>query len=178
MDARLQEMLDHHEIRQVLATYCAGCDRLDTGLLHSVYAADSFDNHGRRALPGHEFAEVVAADVGAHTEVMFHLLGQSLIRVTGDEAGAETYFLAVSRERDDAGALVSNQLGGRFLDTMVREDGRWKIRRRDVVREWTSSQPVDAEWTPATAIQAGQRSGADLLYATLGLTRHGAGSPA
>ena len=177
MDARLQEMLDHHEIRKTLAAYCTGCDRLDAGLMHSVYAADSFDNHGRNALPGHEFVDLISADIESTTEVMFHLLGQSLIHVTGDEAGAETYFFAVSRERDNSGALVSNQLGGRFIDKLVREDGCWKIRRRDVVREWTMSQPVEAEWMPATRIQPGRRSGADLVYAALGLTRSDAADP-
>jgi len=38
LDSRFQELWDHHEIRQLLATYCHGCDRADEAEMASVYA--------------------------------------------------------------------------------------------------------------------------------------------
>ena len=87
MDSRLAEMLDHHEIRTLLATYCHGCDRTDAALMGSVYAGDdSFDDHGHVKAPGPEYARVMTEIIKQRTEVITHILGQSLIKVEGDTA--------------------------------------------------------------------------------------------
>src|SRR5260221_12700653 len=98
MDPELREMLDHFQIRKVLAAYCRGSDRCDSTLAASVYAADSLDDHGIVQAPGGEFSRVMCQMVIDTTETMTHMLGQSTIAVNGDEAGAETYFIAVSKE--------------------------------------------------------------------------------
>jgi chromosome segregation protein len=51
---QLQEMLDHFRIRKVPAEYCRGSDRADESLMRSVYARESWDDHG-----------IVQADGGA-----------------------------------------------------------------------------------------------------------------
>lgn len=65
MDARLQEMLDHHEIRKTLAEYCHACDRADAKLMGSVYTGDdSFDDHGKVRAPGPEYARMMTGTFG------------------------------------------------------------------------------------------------------------------
>ena len=55
MDSRLQEMLDHYEIRKTLALYCHACDRADEAMMAGVYTGeDSFDDHGHVKAPGPE----------------------------------------------------------------------------------------------------------------------------
>src|SRR3546814_12907454 len=56
-------------------------------LFRSVYAAR-----------GPDFARIMSQAVAEQTDSMFHLLGQSQIRVDGDVAGADSYFLAVRSE--------------------------------------------------------------------------------
>ena len=119
-------------------------------------------------LPGREFAAVMSAHIAVSSESMYHLLGQSLISVDGDTAGAETYFHAVSVTTGSDGVHESNHLGGRFVDTIVREDGTWKIRRRVVVRDWTITLPIKADWTPATFLTPGLRSQEDPAFAGAG----------
>jgi hypothetical protein len=177
MDPRLQEMLDHYEIRKTLAEYCHGCDRCDEPRMASVYAADSWDDHGHRRAPGPEYSRLMAAEVLATTDSMYHLLGQSLVRVSGDEAGAETYFLAVSRTTGEDGREMCNQLGGRFVDQLVREDGRWRIKHRTVMRDWGISLPVEQDWTADAGLRPGERSDADPALGALGLA-HGGVRPA
>src|SRR3546814_18799019 len=89
---------------------------------------------------------------------MFHLLGQSQIRVDGDVAGADSYFRAVSRNTGDDGVVMCNQLGGRFVDYLERVDGGWKIKKRIVVRDWSISMPVTADWTALAKLRDGLRS--------------------
>jgi hypothetical protein len=172
MDAELQEMLDHFRIRKVLGEYCRGSDRCDEPLMASVYAAESWDDHGIFRGPGDEFARVMSAMVAETTETLSHSLGQSLISIDGDEAGAETYFLAVARDTAPDGTPMCNQLGGRFVDRLVREAGRWKVKHRTAVRDWSVAMPLTHDWESSNTLTPGARSDADPSYAVLG-TRHG-----
>jgi hypothetical protein len=101
------------------------------------------------------------------------MLGQSLINVTGDEAGAETYFLAVSRDTRPDGVEMCNQLGGRFVDKLQREDGRWLIKHRIVVRDWSISVPIEQDWVADIGLRDGERSNADPSCTVLGLAHTG-----
>jgi len=176
MEKRLQQLLDHHEIAQTLKEYCHGCDRGDEERMASVYSEDSFDDHGVFKAPGKQFARLMMDRILTTTDSLFHMLGQSLIKVDGDAAGAETYFFAVSRNKRADGAEMCNQLGGRFVDKLRREDGRWLIKHRVVVRDWAISLQIDADWTAEAGLQDGRRSGADASFAALGLVHGGAGA--
>lgn len=175
MDPRIQEMLDHHDIKRTLAEYCHGCDRCDEAHMASVYLKDSWDDHGHIKAPGPEFARVMTADVLRRTNSLAHLLGQSLIEVKGDEAGAETYFIAVFRSTMESGAELCNQLGGRYVDKLRREKGRWLIKHRVVVRDWSISLPVEQDFVAGEGLTNGARSNADPSYAALGFTHSGIG---
>ena len=173
MDARLQEMLDHYEITKTLKEYCHGCDRCDEPRMRSVYLEDSWDDHGHLKAPGPEFSRLMIADVKARTKTLAHLLGQSQIKVTGDEAGAETYFIAVWRWENKEGAELCNQLGGRYVDKLRRENGRWLIKHRQVVRDWSITIPVEQDEVMEAGLTNGSRSNADPSFAALGLVHSG-----
>jgi len=169
MDPRLQEMLDHYEITKTLKEYCFACDRGDQPRMANVYLEDSWDDHGIHAAPGRDFARAIMPEIFAQSDSLSHLLGQSQISVNGDKAGAETYFIAVSRAVAPQGALC-HQLGGRFVDRVERQDGRWLIKNRIAVRDWGITIPVQADWTAEVGLKNGQRSNADPAFAVLGLT--------
>src|SRR3546814_14680957 len=102
IDSRLREMLDHYEITRTLKQYCFACDRGDEARMAAVYLDDSWDEHGVYAARGPDFARIMSQAVAEQTDSMFHLLGQSQIRVDGDFAGADSYFQigrASGRER-------------------------------------------------------------------------------
>jgi len=173
MNQRLQEVVDHYEITQTLKEYCHGCDRCDEQRMGSVYLEDSFDDHGNFKAPGPQFASLMTAEILAKTRSLFHMLGQSSIKVDGDKAGAETYFFAVSRDTRADGVEMCNQLGGRFIDKLERHDGRWRIKHRVAVRDWGISLPIEADWTAKAGLVNGQRSNADPSFAALGLVHGG-----
>jgi hypothetical protein len=121
-DQRLQTLWDHHEIRELLARYCHGCDRADEVAMAATYHEDSLDDHGPRKLPGKPFSIATVAESLETTDLVSHLLGQSLIRVDGDTAGAETYFIAtlLYPPKQPGELQTIGQLGGRYVDTLVR----------------------------------------------------------
>jgi len=168
VDERLQEMLDHFEISKTLKEYCRGCDRCDEPRMASVYLEDSWDDHGRVQAPGAEFSRIMIGEILATTETLSHLLGQSTITVDGDAAGAETYFIAGMQSRGGDGTKMCNLLGGRYVDRLERENGRWRIKHRIVLRDWSSSVPVDHDWTDHAQLRDGRRSGEDISFQALG----------
>jgi hypothetical protein len=167
MDPRLQEMLDHHEIRKVLAEYCRGCDRCDDTAMAAVYAEDSWDDHGIRSGKGKQFAQSTVREMLDTTKMVSHLLGQSLIWVDGDSARAETYFQATLKYPPKNGIDLVNHIAGRYVDQLVREDGRWRIKRRLTLRDWSITHRVEQDLLAASGIVEGAQGADDPSYAAL-----------
>jgi hypothetical protein len=174
MDERLQKMLDHFEIRETLHEYCHGLDRMDQIEMASVYAKDSYDEHGPYSTSGPEFVQGVMDRMKAGASVADqHMLGQSFIKVHGDTAGADTYFIFVGRKVLEDGSEILMQLGGRYVDTFVKEDGKWKVKNRVCVRDWSITHPITTDWLKGVKWVQGKRSNEDPSFAALGLKHSG-----
>lgn len=137
----LRQIVDRHEIQDVLSNYARGVDRGDWDLVRSTYHVDAHDDHigyrgdvdGLIAWLDQRFADV---DNSAH------FLGNCLIEFAGpDVALVETYFVS-SRVRVPDGAAdpkasprdgLCRQAWGRYLDRFERREGVWSIARRRVV---------------------------------------------
>ncbi|WP_052223669.1 nuclear transport factor 2 family protein [Novosphingobium malaysiense] len=165
---RLQELWDHHEIRQLLATYCHGCDRADEAEMASVYCEESWDDHGPDKCDGKRFANLILEKARRTTKVVSHLLGQSLVRITGDTAAAETYFVATLIAETADGERMT-QLGGRYVDSLNRESGAWRIKERLCVRDWSSTGPIDPGYLAGAGFIEGARGVGDVSWRKLGL---------
>jgi hypothetical protein len=167
-------MLDHHEIRKLLAIYCHACDRADEALMASTYTGgDSFDNHGLVRAAGPEYARQMTALVLGRTEAVSHILGQSLIKVDGDSAVAETFFLGLMRLLPgDDGVSRLNQLAGRFVDQLERVDSTWKIRHRTCVRDTSVTLRVEEDMQATYGMAAGTRDASDPGASLLGLAHN------
>jgi hypothetical protein len=174
VEAILKEMVDHYLIDKLVREYSHGCDRLDEVRMAAAYAKESFDDHGRFRSSGQQFAhDVLAYQVEAGVGMCSHHLGQSLVKLNGDEAGAETYFIATLQATGPDGQPVLTHLGGRFVDELVREDGAWKIRNRICVRDWSSSAPILMDYLDGWNMVQGRRSGDDPSFKVLGVTHSG-----
>lgn len=173
MDARLQELLDHHEIKKLLSIYCHGCDRLDAERMASVFHSDSWVDHAADHCPGREFVEATMVAQKAHTSMVSHLLGQSQIEVKGEEAASEPYFFVALRGSGQTGAKLLTFMGGRYVDTFAKDAGRWKIKKRVCVRDWSYSQVVEQDFIEALPFIDGAWSGDDPSYAVLGIKHSG-----
>jgi SnoaL-like domain len=169
--AVLRELVDHHEIRKLIAIYAHGCDRGDGEMMGSVYASPSRDAHGLFDGDGKDFTAMVMGLIAKQNITFFHTIGQSLIKVSGDSAGAETYFIASSRLTPEEAPEVVNLMGGRYVDRLVREDGQWKVKERTCVRDWSISLDATRDWLEGFV--QGQVSGEDPSYSVLGLRHPG-----
>ena len=169
MDPRLQALIDRQDILDVLHQYAHACDRSDEPRIADVYHPEARDNHGQYDGPGREFAKIVC-DGNAERDTMSHLMGQSQIKIFGDEAGAETYFNATLSRIED-GERYIDMMGGRYIDKLERRDGQWRIADRICTCEWSFTSKVENEWQRDGGFVCGTFDKSDPSYAFLRLAQ-------
>jgi len=170
MDSKLQLLIDHFEIREVIEAYVHAQDRADEKATADVYHPDSRDDHGPLKSDGFKFAADATNALLTNWSNCTHLLGQSRIKVTGDKAGAETYFHA-SLTREAEGKKMLDQMVGRYIDIFERRNGQWRIKDRRCISHWATTNPITADHLGHLSFLQSHRSEADPSYEVLDLKR-------
>ncbi|VWX53169.1 nuclear transport factor 2 family protein [Novosphingobium sp. 9U] len=133
---KLAELIDRHEIHQVLLRYARGLDRLDNELARSCYWDDAIEDHGH--FVGTPDAFVTWAD---GTTLMFeatqHAVLNHVCDLQGGDAYCETYyhFSGVAAEGPH---FMST---GRYVDHLQKRGGEWRIANRVTLVEGTYDVP-------------------------------------
>jgi hypothetical protein len=162
--AALRALLEREAIRDCVHRYTRGIDRLDEGLLLSAYHDDGLDDHGtaRFDFVGSARELYDAAKGMTQLQTSLHYVTNHVSEIEGDEAHAETYYLAMLRV-EDGGHDVIRLGGGRYLDRLERREGEWRIVDRVATGEWTTTLEPDAP--PEAAAHPPRRDDSDLSYA-------------
>ena len=173
MDDALRDMLDKHQLHELVLTYCRASDRREFALVRSLYHDDAIDDHGTM------FSGPVDAFIAwlptamAQFEATQHSISNALFAVDGDKANGEIYALAYHRTHPpDAQEIV---IGGRYLDRYERRDGKWKFIHRSLALDWANVRPVDpaAYQQFAAGATLGKPGAEDPSYKELPLFRRG-----
>lgn len=174
---KLHVMLDKDAIRDSIARFSHGIDRIDRDALERAFWRDGNDDHFFYAGPVPDFIEWVAG-VLEMMDQTFHMLGQSMISVTGDRAEAETYTFAYHRlggerlgDGGPAGHFYDLALGARYVDKLEKRDGEWRILDRHTIYDWfrvfeDSFDPVDG-FLGQGNVRTGKRVPDDPVYTRL-----------
>ena len=134
-DAALRALADRAAIRDVLLRYARGVDRRDWPLVAACFTPGAAADYGYVAQGTIEEAIAAIAPALEKLTSTMHVIGNQLIEIDGDTARSETYAVCYHRSGGlAAGALMT--VGVRYLDELVRRDGRWLICRRVVTFEW------------------------------------------
>ena len=151
-ETALRTLIAKDEIYDALVRYCRGVDRKDAELVRSAYHEDATDNHGFMPVKtGWELA--ASADRNNSNDEMpkewlstTRRLTNVLIRVDGDRASSESYYVATQRfaHGEDRYNLVAT---GRYVDQWERRDGgTFKISDRVVITDAIETLPVPGMW--------------------------------
>jgi len=156
------QQADRMAILDILALHSRGLDRLDPRLIKQSYWEDAEVDYGAFKGAAQQFAELVVHALSEQYELTRHSLGNSLIVFTTDtmaksESGVDAFHLF-------HGAQSEMQFAGRYLDTLEKRDNVWKIRRRQVVIDWSRIVTITDERQSAG-------------FAALGKGAHGADDP-
>jgi uncharacterized protein (TIGR02246 family) len=140
---RLQRFEDKAEIEALLLDYGRHLDNRDFAAYSRLFAKDGewVGGFGKVAGPANIQAFMEKAmGTQPNRAKNYHLLSNFVITVTGDTATAwSRWAFVVPGER---GAAISQ--AGRYDDTLVREDGRWRFKRRVASNDTPPPAPAAA----------------------------------
>lgn len=139
LERKLRELVDRHEIHQVLLRYARGLDRLDNALVRSCYWDEAIEDHGHFVGTPDDFIRWADGTTLAHTTTQ-HALLNHVCDLQGDEAFTETYF-QFTGTRAEPPHFAST---GRYVDHFRRRDGEWRIAGRVTIVEGTYDLPQAA----------------------------------
>ena len=149
------ELADESAIRELIDAYADCADRRDvagqmalfTENTELVVFADSLNSEPTQRFRGRA-ALVPVFDELKNYRVTMHFNGQSTTSVDGARASAVTYCqvheLGVD-EKPPGGLKTVRSLtitAIRYLDSFIKSDGKWLIRQRQVVVDWTETRPL------------------------------------
>ncbi|WP_086739645.1 nuclear transport factor 2 family protein [Erythrobacter colymbi] len=136
----LTELADRLAIAETLALYCRGIDRCDPEQLAAAFTPDAVIDYGDGARPIAEVIPGLMAGLGT-MRLTQHNISNTVMRIAGDSAKAETNCVALHIIPAPEGE-VEMVVGGRYLDTLARREGRWLIAERLYVMDWNRTTPA------------------------------------
>lgn len=138
VEARLTNLESEAEIRRLLDEYMTLLDSRDWDNYVKLFAEDGELDIVEGVLKGHDAirtrmanasARMATAAAGAPRRQSADLLSNVYVRVDGETATARSRFTFLAEDEDGSFRVRGS---GLYLDTWVREDGAWKIKRRTV----------------------------------------------
>ena len=135
-DPVIRELLDHNEIRMLVARYCWALDKNDRDLFEKVFLPDATAHLSGPLLEGIDaiWARIRSALGGLDTSQ--HVTGSQEININGDTATSRTYLFA-QHVRKNAKNGPHYVVGGEYLDDLVRTPAGWRIKYRILNTIWT-----------------------------------------
>ena len=143
--ARIQRQEDIEEIRTVLTNYGRFLDAHDLVAYSNQFAADGewVGGFGTGKGPAGVLA-LMEKNLGVTAKgkpgSTYHVLTNFLIDVHGDTASAWSRWNFVVTGADNKPTIM---YGGHYDDTLVRENGHWKFKRRVAVNDIPHSDPLE-----------------------------------
>lgn len=126
-------------IAETLALYCRGIDRCDPGQLAAAFTPDAMIDYGDGVKPIAETIPRLMAGLGS-MRLTQHNVTNTVMRIDGETAKAETNCVALHLIPAPEGE-IELVVGGRYLDRLVSQDGRWLIAERLYVMDWNRTAP-------------------------------------
>jgi len=167
MDQQTQELLDKQQIKDVIARYCRGCDRLDRTLLESVYWPDARDSHGTFEGDGRAVVDFILKSLdGLVTQ---HFIGNCLIEMeSATRARGETYVIAL-HQYDTRFHGEEFAVGARYVDKFEKRGEEWRIIDRTLIFDYSRNTAKSPTTRYADLPNWGsKKKGADPIHRILG----------
>lgn len=172
---RIAILADKMACTEVVHRMARGIDRCDAELLRACFHEGATDDHGIVKGTAEEFIAQVIPMLGGMKSTQ-HLIGQVLVEVAGDDARAEAYFIAQHTLATADGGEEEMFAAGRYLDSLARRDGAWKVTHRQAVYDWTMTVPASGGWDGEpmkSLLLRGARGGDDASAAHFASLRSG-----
>ena len=122
MDPAIHELLDKKACEEVLMRYSRTLDWLDYPGQSSCFWPDADIDYGFLKSDPAGWLDKLK-DIESGSARRWHMTANSLIKIDGGNAFAESYTLAVGTSEEN-GQLINTLFGGRFLDDFEKRGGK------------------------------------------------------
>ena len=143
------DILIHKQaIRDLVLDYCRAIDRRDFELLSSLYAEDSFDDHGSMYQGSGSGFVTWVPEILAHMHATSHQVFNHRIHMDVDPANydgyaeGEVYIQAYHLMNDKEDGRRHFIGGGRYLDKYVLSEQGWQFKHRKIVADYELEFPA------------------------------------
>lgn len=155
MQKTIDDILAESAIKDVHIRYCRANDRRDEELMRSCFHPDAvIELH--EPLTVDAFIAMGRVVLSQYTQT-WHNTGNQLVEVSGDAAWAEHYTSSTHRiAAGEDGLECDFIVSGRYIDRMERRGGEWRIARRQMLVDFSRTDPV-----PAAEISLGGQGARD-----------------
>jgi ketosteroid isomerase-like protein len=142
-----QEAADRLAIRELVDAYAHCADRRDAQGQMALFTEDTdflvFMDYGSQTptqqLHGRSSLAPVFDNLNTYAVTM-HFNGQSTVELDGDTATGESYCLAHHLSIAEDGSRTLMVASIRYLDTFVKQNGRWLFAERRLMVNWTDTR--------------------------------------
>lgn len=143
------EEADRRAIRDLIDDYAHDADRRETSKQVALFTPDAILlNIHNEPGKGKDTSILHQKDLAAgfatlkNFEMTMHFNGQSTIELHGDTATGETYCLAhhIFMENGQRTLMI---IGIRYVDTIVRLNGKWLFAKRQLNYDWVDHRPLN-----------------------------------
>lgn len=175
-DPALTQLADKQAIDQIIALHSRGLDNSDTALIQACYHPDGIVEYGMFEGAASEFAEAVTRDRGGPATM--HRPSATWSVINGDAAKAETTVIVYRDDAAEDGTPVQQFVCGRYLDTLEKRGGVWKLAKRVYVLDWNANLPDTSAWDNPLYVEVprGLKSPNDKFHQMLADFARGAGA--
>jgi SnoaL-like protein len=159
LEAEVRDLAARRDIYDAICRYMRGQDRLLPDVHRSAFHDDAWVDCGLMNGSADEFVSFAQGFLG-DLKGSQHIIGQTHIKVDGDRAEGEIYFVAWHRiveDGEDKDLLVA----GRYIDEYACRDGEWKILKRRELVDWARTDKASDSFFDAPGILRGARRGED-----------------
>ena len=139
MPDTLQYVADRIALMDVMLQYAKGVDERDMDLYRSVFADDAeVVGFGRDTFHGADAWIVYVKKALSQYGATQHMLGPQLATIEADTAHCRTDVQALHYLKDSPTTTLT--LWATYVTDMQRIDGRWKIKRHELISRGTRTQ--------------------------------------
>nr|WP_321239241.1 nuclear transport factor 2 family protein [uncultured Tolumonas sp.] len=141
LEQRIQKMEDQTAIKCLIDTFANLADVKDIASQMNLFTPDAivetyFGDTLFVAMKGREEINNVFSGFIANFTGMYHMNGQFIVDINGDQANSTHYCLVVLISEDAEGKTYKNLNGIIYKDEYVRCDGEWLISKRIARFTW------------------------------------------
>jgi hypothetical protein len=138
---QVRQLLDIHQIQQLLLKYAIALDSRELDLMDRLFTKDAkIDLAGTGVFSVGDYKKM-AGGVLPGLEATQHFCSPAVIRIEGDKAFTRCYFMA-QHARNSLAPQPFIMVAGHYDDELVRADGEWLIAKRTGTATWVDGNPA------------------------------------